>query len=120
MSNMPPNSLQEGEHNLQEMKTKSPAWSSKGYHMYGSRHNEGRLYQLIHEWIAQVKFSDIFSTWDEIFLVVTKTRGPKGPEPLTWVNRPKVKLIIWINLTVWNIPMKFESHWPKDSGGVSF
>ena len=30
------------------------------------------------------------------------TRGPKGPEPLTWVNRPKVKLIIWINLTVWN------------------
>ena len=34
MSNLPSNSLQEGEHNLQEMKTKSPAWSSKGYHMY--------------------------------------------------------------------------------------
>ena len=34
MSNLPLNSLQEGEHNLQEMKTKSPAWSSKGYHMY--------------------------------------------------------------------------------------
>ena len=34
MSNLPSNSLQEGEHNLQEMKTKSPAWSLKGYHMY--------------------------------------------------------------------------------------
>ena len=34
MSNLPLNSLQEGEHNLQEMKTKSPARSSKGYHMY--------------------------------------------------------------------------------------
>ena len=34
MSNLPLNSLQEGEHNLQEMKPKSPAWSSKGYHMY--------------------------------------------------------------------------------------
>ena len=36
MSNLPSNSLQEGEHNLQELKTKSPAWSSKGYHMYAS------------------------------------------------------------------------------------
>ena len=35
MSNLPSNSLQEGEHNLQEMKTKSPARSWKGYHMYG-------------------------------------------------------------------------------------
>ena len=35
MSNLLSNSLQEGEHNLQEMKTKSPEWSSKGYHMYG-------------------------------------------------------------------------------------
>ena len=34
MSNLPSNSLQEGEHNFQEMKTKYPAWSSKGYHMY--------------------------------------------------------------------------------------
>ena len=34
MSNLPSNSLQEGEHNLQEMKTKSPAWSPKDYHMY--------------------------------------------------------------------------------------
>ena len=33
---------------------------------------------------------------------INKTRGPKGPELLTWVNKPKVKLIIWINLTVWN------------------
>ena len=36
------------------------------------------------------------------FLQRIQTRGPKGPEPLTWVNRPKVKLIIWINLTDWN------------------
>ena len=34
MSNLLSKSLQEGEHNLQEMKNKSPAWSSKGYHMY--------------------------------------------------------------------------------------
>ena len=37
MSTLPSNSLQEGEHNLQEMKTKSPAWSSKGHHMYDKR-----------------------------------------------------------------------------------
>ena len=39
MSNLPSNSLQEGEHNLQEMKTKSQAWSSKGYHMYVKMQN---------------------------------------------------------------------------------
>ena len=31
MSNLSLNSLQEGKHNLQEMKTKSQTWSSKGY-----------------------------------------------------------------------------------------
>ena len=44
MSNLPSNSLQEGEHNLQEMKTKSPAWSSKGYHMYEIFVTFGRLF----------------------------------------------------------------------------
>ena len=58
MSNLPSNSLQEGEHNLQEMKTKSPAWSSKGYHMYVIGINlEGKT-RLITEEIWYL-FSDI-------------------------------------------------------------
>ena len=32
--NMPSNSLQDGDINLQEMKTKSPTCPSGGYHMY--------------------------------------------------------------------------------------
>ena len=49
MSNLPSNSLQEGEHNLQEMKTKSPAWSSKGYHMYdrSRRQDENMLCSFV-------------------------------------------------------------------------
>ena len=34
VSSMSSNSLQEGEHNLQEMKPKYPAWSWKSSHMY--------------------------------------------------------------------------------------
>ena len=54
MSNLPSNSLQEGEHNLQEMKTKSPAWSSKGYHMYGVTqetflYNNFKIHLLVQE-----------------------------------------------------------------------
>ena len=29
-------------------------------------------------------------------------------------------LAILVGSHLGNIPMKFESHWPKDSGGVSF
>ena len=55
MSNLPSNSLQEGEHNLQEMKTKSPAWSSKGYHMYGL---QGFLRRLFSKLRGEIIFID--------------------------------------------------------------
>ena len=29
-------------------------------------------------------------------------------------------LAVLVESHLCNIPMKFESHWPKDSGGVSF
>ena len=47
-------------------------------------------------------------TYDSYFgWSICKTRGPKGPEPLTWVNKPKGKLIIWINL------LNYDRHWFK-------
>ena len=36
------------------------------------------------------------------------------------VNRSETILAILVGSHVGNIPMKFESHWPKGSGGVSF
>ena len=61
MSNLPSNSLQEGEHNLQEMKTKSPAWSSKGYHMYA------KVAKTVHE-----------NIWISIFLCLTPYKKVKA------------------------------------------
>ena len=36
------------------------------------------------------------------------------------VYRSGTILAILVRSHLGNIPMKFESHWPKDSGGVSF
>ena len=36
------------------------------------------------------------------------------------VNRSGTILAILVGSHLGNIPMKFESHWPKGSGGVSF
>ena len=36
------------------------------------------------------------------------------------VYRSGTNLAILVGSHVGNIPMKFESHWPKGSGGVSF
>ena len=36
------------------------------------------------------------------------------------VYRSKTILPILVGSHLGNIPMKFESHWPKGSGGVSF
>ena len=36
------------------------------------------------------------------------------------VYRSKTILAILVGSHLGNIPMKFESHWPKASGGVSF
>ena len=36
------------------------------------------------------------------------------------VNRSGTILAILVGRPLSNIPMKFESHWPKGSGGVSF
>ena len=30
------------------------------------------------------------------------TRGQRDPKSLTWLDRPKAKLIIWTNLIIWN------------------
>ena len=36
------------------------------------------------------------------------------------VYRSRTILAILVGSNLGNIPMKFESHWPKGSGGVSF
>ena len=36
------------------------------------------------------------------------------------VYRSGTILAILVGIDLGNIPMKFESHWPKGSGGVSF
>ena len=36
------------------------------------------------------------------------------------VYRSRTILAIFVGSHLGNIPMKFESHWPKGSGGVSF
>ena len=67
MSNLPSNSLQEVEHNLQEMKTKSPAWSSKGYHMYDY---QGDFFKIQGQFKDKLHFLDFqeFSRTKFIFM----------------------------------------------------